>query len=360
MGITWEQASARRLVRNHLTEHSRIDDPARICADVLGVHAQVMSAAEIAIGVRSRTLTRTAVRDALWRDRTLVKTRGPRGTVHLVATADLPMWTGALSAMPVPRSSHPEPVRMTAEQTEAVVAAIGDAVAERELTVDELTDEIVARAGSWAGDRVMEAFQDKWPRWRQAESLAFFRGAVCFGPDRARRTTYTSPARWLPRFTPVDGPAELIRRYLWTYGPSTPEWFARWLGAPVTWAAPLFPDRPEDPDIHPAPSVRLLPYFDAYLIGCQPRSELYAGAAAERALNRGQAGNIACLLIDGRVAGVWHQRRSGRTIHVTVEPLGRLSARHRKDLQAEAVRLGQILEGNAELTIGAVTSGAHA
>src|SRR3954471_19098277 len=98
MRFTWQEASARRLARNHLTDATRTDDPARICADVLGIHAQVMSAAELAIGIRSESLTRTDVRDALWQHRTLVKTRGPRGTVHLVATEDLPMWTGALSA----------------------------------------------------------------------------------------------------------------------------------------------------------------------------------------------------------------------------------------------------------------------
>jgi hypothetical protein len=338
-----------------------------------------MSAAELAIGVRAETLTRADVRDALWRDRTLVKTRGPRGTVHLVATVDLPMWIGGLSAMPKPRSTHPEPVRMTDEQTDLVVAAIGDAVAESgsDLTVDELTEGIVARAGSWAGDRVMEAFQDKWPRWRQAEALAFYRGVVCFGPDRARRTTYTSPTRWLPGFTPAPGVEALVRRYLWTYGPSTPGQFARWLAASPGWAATVFEEMSDldevefegercwvnagdGPGSHPAPPLRVVPYFDAYLIGCHPRRQLFAGAAAGRALSGGQAGNVPALLVDGRVAGVWHQRRSGRKIHITVEPLAPLDAGQRQELRVQAVRIGQILVGTAELTVGKVSVGAHA
>jgi hypothetical protein len=377
MQFTWQEASARRLARSHLTEATRIDDPARICADVLGIHAQVMSAAELAIGIRSATVTRSDVRNALWRDRTLVKTRGPRGTVHLVATADLPMWIGALSAMPAPRSTHPEPVRMSHEQTELVVAAIADAVADTELTVDELTEAIVARTGTWAGDRVMEAFQDKWPRWRQAEAIAFHRGAVCFGADRGRRSTYTSPGRWLPGFAPVAGAQTLVRRYLWTYGPSTPAQFARWLGVPAGWAAAVF-DSLDDlvevdfdgeqcwvgagdgPGSHLAPPLRLLPYFDAYLIGCHPRGQLFAGAAADRALTGGQAGNVPALLIDGRVAGVWHQRRSGRKVHVTVEPLAGMHARQHQELLVQAARIGEILDGTAELTVGTVAVGAHA
>jgi hypothetical protein len=106
--------------------------------------------------------------------------------------------------------------------------------------------------------------------------------------------------------------------------------------------------------------LRLLPYFDSYLIACHPRAALFPGPAADRALNRGQAGNIPAVLIDGRVGGVWHQRRSGRKIELTVEPLARLSARHRQELQVQAVRLGQILDGTANLTVGKVDAGAHA
>ena len=53
------------------------------------------------------------MRRALWEERTLVKTFGPRGTIHLLPAADLPMWTGALSALPPSVPAHPEGVRFT-------------------------------------------------------------------------------------------------------------------------------------------------------------------------------------------------------------------------------------------------------
>ena len=87
----------RRLRRHSLLEPST--DPVAVVRAMCGAHAQVMSAAEVSIGLRT-TLTRQQVRDAVWVDRTLVKTRGPRGTVHLLPAADLPMWTGALSRLP--------------------------------------------------------------------------------------------------------------------------------------------------------------------------------------------------------------------------------------------------------------------
>src|SRR6266508_4502814 len=82
------------------------------------------------------------------------------------------MWTGALSALPSSVPMHPEPVRFTPEQADEVIAAIGDALADTELTIDELTQAIVDRTGPWAGEQTMEAFQDMWPRRRHRHAAA--------------------------------------------------------------------------------------------------------------------------------------------------------------------------------------------
>jgi hypothetical protein len=347
-----------------------------------GAHAQVMSAAELSIGLRMVGATHSNVRQALWGERSLVKTFGPRGTVHLLAAQDLPMWTGALSAIPPSPSQFPKELQLTPERIDAVVEAIGVALAEAELTIDELTEAVVAGAGPWAGDLVMPAFGGMWPRWRMAMTTAAHRGALCFGPNRGRKITYTHPQRWLPGFRPADGEsalAELVRRYLYAYGPATPQQFAQWLAAPRRWATDLFDSLAGEMQqvevegsrawvwardaIAPAAApqgVRLLPYFDAYTVGCQPRELLFPGRAGERALAGGQAGNFPVLLIDGVVAGVWHLRSAGRRVEITVEPLAELSATQRGELEEQAMRVGEILEGVPRLTIGAVTVGPHA
>ena len=384
--VTWPQANARRLARQGPAgrpENPAPDSPARVTGAMLGAHAQVLSAAELSVALRLPSgTTRADVRQALWTDRTLTKTYGPRGTVHLLPTADLPMWTGALSAIPAGPNPWPDGVRMTPGQTDEVVAAVRDALAGEPLTVDELTDAIVDRTGPWAGDRVVEAFQDKWPRWRQAAHTAAHRGALAFGPNRGRKVTYTSPG-----VTPMDGRAAmeaLVKQYLYAYGPATPAYFARWLSAPKTWAGEVFRDlaaagRIEQvtlegdpawvvsgdtafPDAAPPPGVRLLPYFDAYVIAGQPRERLFPGAAFDRALGGGQAGNYPVVLVDGVVAGVWHQRRSGRRITVTVEPIGPAlqAARARAELAAQVDRVGEVLEGRAALTVDRVAVGPHA
>jgi hypothetical protein len=76
----------------------------------------------------------------------------------------------------------------------------------------------------------MDAFQDKWPRWRQLTSMAAHRGVLCFGPNKGRNVTYTNPHRWLPGFQPEKGAGALrtlVAHYLHAYGPATPQHFAR-------------------------------------------------------------------------------------------------------------------------------------
>jgi hypothetical protein len=376
--LSWSGVTARRMARHALVEPAADQDPAGVAGVLCGAHAQVLSAAELSIGRRIAGATRADVQSALWRERTLVKTFGPRGTVHLLPTADLPMWTGALSALPsVP--THPEGVRFPSEQAGEVIAAIGDALAGAELTVDELTEAIADRAGPWAVEPTMAAFGGMWPRWRQLTSAAAHRGVLCFGPDRGRKVTYTSPRRWLPGFRPADGDAALrtlLTRYLYAYGPATPPHFAKWLGIPLRHAAGLFGKLDSELErielawtvsgdtatpSRPHRGIRLLPYFDAYLVAGQPRERLYPGAAAARALTpAGQAGNYQVLLVDGVVGGVWQQRRAGQKLAITVEPLRDLTARQLRQLDHEANLVGAVMQAAATLAVGPVTVGPHA
>lgn len=381
--LPWSEICARRLERQALSVPLRDARPADIAGAMCGVHAQILSAAEWSIGLRLAGATRAEIREALWSERSLIKTFGPRGTVHLLPAHDLPMWLGALSAVPSLRNSQARDVRLTPEQTDEVVAVIANVLEDAELTIDELSEAVIAATGPWAGDLVVPAFGGMWPRWRMALNTAAHRGALCFGSNRGSKVTYTSPRRWLPGFQPVDGPTALalvVKRYLRAYGPATPQQFAQWLAAPQRWSRELFDALASelqpvevngslawlaaDDTFMPAPApqgVRLLPYFDAYVVGSQPRELLFPGRAAERALNTtGQAGNFPVVLIGGTVAGVWHHRRAGRTLDITVEPFAQLTAAQLSELDDQVERLGAFLEGQPQLTIGTVTAGAHA
>ncbi|MGW7067592.1 winged helix DNA-binding domain-containing protein [Streptomyces sp. NPDC054855] len=396
--VTWSAANARRVERQFLRTPARPGEagPAEVVDAMLAAQAQVMSAAELSVGLRMDGATRQDVRDALWGDEpSLVKTYGPRGTIHFLPTAELPFWTAALSAIPSGPSPFKAEDRLSPARTAEIVSAIGEALDGVRLTIDELSAEVVARTGPWAGDLVLPAFQGMWPRWRSVMYLAGHRGVLSFAPNRGRKVTYTRPpVSDAPPLSAEVATELLVQRFLLAYGPARPGEFAKWAAAPDGWAKGIFASlasagRIEAVDMEagmpetrtpgtkgaasawvvagdtefpeePVRGVRLLPYFDAYVIASHPRARLFPGRAYERALAGGQAGNFPVLLVDGVVTGVWHQRRSGRRLTVTVEPLDTLSAAQERELAGQVERVGEVLEGVAELVVGKVTVGAHA
>jgi hypothetical protein len=66
------------------------------------------------------------------------------------------------------------------------------------------------------------------------------------------------------------------------------------------------------------------------------------------------------LLVDGVVGGVWHQRCSSRKLAITVEPLRKLTATQRRQLDDEVELVGAVMEARPMLSIGVVTVGPHA
>ncbi len=375
--MSWTDANARRLARHGLT--APLGSLVAAAAAMAGVHAQVMSAAEVSLALRVAGTTRADVSAALWEERSLVKTFGPRGTVHLLPAADLPWWLSALGSVAA-SGGHAEGVRLLPEETDRIVDAIDVALRAGDHTTEELDEHVAHACGARAAERSMPAFGGYWPRWRQALGVAAVRGVLCFGPQRGRRVTYASPSGWLPELVlpePVEAQLSLLHAYLTAYGPAAPEHLARWLATTHAWAEELFARADLDPvelegeqawvwrgdttfDAPPSPRVRLLPYFDAFQVGSQPRGLLFPGRAAERALAGTQAGNYPVLLLDGVVGGVWHQKRSGSRVSLTVEPLGTLTGAQRSALDDEVSRIGEIVQARPTLTVGPVSVGPHA
>ena len=67
-----------------------------VVARLAGVHAQVMSSAELALWARVEGVEPDAVASALWQERSLVKTWAMRGTLHLLPATELGLWITAL------------------------------------------------------------------------------------------------------------------------------------------------------------------------------------------------------------------------------------------------------------------------
>src|SRR5262245_60230832 len=104
--LTWAQVWGRRLARHALLTPRPETDLVEIVRAVGGIHAQMISAADLSIGVRLAGVTRENVRAELWQRRGLVKTYGLRGTVHLFPADEAPLWAAALRARPKPNETR--------------------------------------------------------------------------------------------------------------------------------------------------------------------------------------------------------------------------------------------------------------
>jgi len=194
---------------------------------VAGVQAQVMSNAELAIGIRARGVTPAKVR-AVQRQRSLVKTWAFRGTIHLLPADELPMWIAALGTWTgYRRGAWLKWFRVTAEELDAVLEGIGRALDGRNLTREQLAREVARVTKRRHLEEIVKG------SWGSALKPATRQGLLIFGPVEGRNVTFVRPDQWVKGWHTADPEAsmdEAIRRYLDAYGPATHEDFARWFG----------------------------------------------------------------------------------------------------------------------------------
>ena len=86
-----------RAARHHLDERVPAKAMLEVAGRVVGLHAQVLSSAELTLAARVEDLEPDAVRRALWEERSLVKTWAMRGTLHLLPSDEFPLWQAARS-----------------------------------------------------------------------------------------------------------------------------------------------------------------------------------------------------------------------------------------------------------------------
>ena len=127
--FTWEMACRRRLARHSLLEPLAQDRLVDAVRTISGVQAQILSAAELAIGARVAGVTRRDVQAALWERHALVKTYGPRGTLHLLPADELSLWMAAMRAYVMLHEPYwYATAGLSLSQADALLEAIGGAL----------------------------------------------------------------------------------------------------------------------------------------------------------------------------------------------------------------------------------------
>ena len=340
-----------------------------VTAAICGLHAQLLSSAELTLWARVEGLEPDAVERALWVERSLVKTWAMRGTLHLLPAVEFPRWQAALST----RRHHLKPswlraFGVTGEELERLLTAVSQALDGRLLTREQLVDEVGRLTGSAA---LGEKLRDSWGAMLKPTA---FHGHRCFGPNLGQSVRFTRPDGWLgqaPAVDPEMAQLEVTRRFLAANGPATRDDYARWWGFDPAPAGKLIERLGDEvarvevegtaawlltehvPDVGaalPPRSVRLLPAFDQYVIGATRHAPgLLPGPFKDR-IYRPQGWVSPVVLVDGRMDGVWRHERKGSRLLVRIEPFVELPGWARQAAEAEAERLAAFTGGALELS----------
>ncbi len=374
-----DQARRARLARRHaLHPDHRHSHPADVALAMVALHATDPSTVHLGVAARLREASVQAVENALYEERSLIKQLAMRRTLFALPRTVLPAVWGSASAR---------------------VAAQQQGLLGRDLERHGLTDDGAAWIergreavlGRLKGGHALSARQlreelpqidgrtrqlDGGGRW-QMSNLAFApRLLTLLGAEhlivrgrneghwRTSRPVWTLMQEWLGEqpvtLTAADGYAELVRRWLWTFGPGTEADITWWLGATKSavraalvaiGAVPVTLDSgatgyvlpgDEVPDDEPGDDwVALLPVLDSTLMGWKERDFYVAPPLVPYLFDsNGNGGTTAW--VNGRVVGCWVQDDDGRVMVVPSQPLARV---HRRMLDAEAERLTSFLDG---------------
>lgn len=364
--VSWDQVFAWRMGRQFIDARDGANAIA-VVDRLAGVQAQVTSAAETAVALRTAEGRPGAVVTALG-DRKLVKTWAMRGTLHAL-TPDIA--AGVLSLMGSARTwekpSWTKNFGATPQDIAALVAAVGEILDGTILSRDELVSAIVAEP------RFHPLEEQLRSGWGAVLKPLAWQGALCHGPADGNSITFASPAHLIPGWKGIPDPdaaaPEIIAAYLGAYGPAAPETFDAWLSRgsikkPVLrrWFAELG-DRITEVEVQgrtgyvltehadalaatePAHSVRLLGAFDQYVLGPGTADTALLSAEHRAKVSRTAGWISPLVLVDGGIAGTWEVSGTDLIVSMFDDAPAPLS-----ELSAEAAHIARAM-GTSDLTV---------
>ncbi len=311
-------------------------------------------------------------------DRSLFHTWAMRGAPFFLPTADLAVFTaGVLPPGEEARRRFVlgidpalDRLGMSLEEaTDRTRSVVRDVLRNRRLAINELGTELaqaIAVDLPTTTRRIWEAEGPYAKGQPLGEGVTHFclriltlERVVCFAHRDGRKLPFVLVDEWLGDEPPgVDAGAaraELARRYLRCYGPSSRADLAAWMGIARGDATPWWQViEDEITTVHvdgrerwlltedlealrsppDASGARILPPRDP-LLQLRDRESLVPDKKLHRRIWK-TVGEPGTVLVDGRLAATWRPRKSGPKLSLTVEAFDTLTSRQRKEIEAES------------------------
>ncbi|MBA2953671.1 winged helix DNA-binding domain-containing protein [Nocardioides sp. MAH-18] len=377
--VTDVERRRRLAVRHALAPGHRAGTPEAATAAMTVLHATEAPSVYLSLWARVEGITVADVDRALYDDRSLVKQLAMRRTLFVFPRDLLPAAWGSASA----RVAAALRARLVKEIEQGGIAADGAAWLEAacaatlarladgsELSAQQLRAEVAELDGRLdIGKGKYAANVSVAPRvlTQLGVEARIVRGRNA-GHWRTARPQWTLAETWLGELPEPakerEGYAELVRRWLRTFGPGTEADLVWWLGSTKSavrsaladvgavqvgleaggtgWL--LGDDLDEAPEVAPWPA--LLPVLDPTVMGWKERA-FYLGDHGPMLFDtNGNAGTTAWW--DGRIVGCWTQDPDGVVVLGLLEDVG---TEARTALEAEAARLTGWLAGHRVSTV---------
>jgi hypothetical protein len=368
--LTWQQVNTWRLAQQNLTHRLPPKKLIQAVSQSMGVHAQVMSAAEMAIGARVDGLSPKDVQSALWQERTLVKTWLMRYTLYLIPSIDFPLYIAARSQNDRDWPAVFEQSGVNRTTFDAYISVAQEILDNGPVTRQQFVEAILDRIKSpQLSDLLMNG------GWGIAFKPLASRGYLCFGPNIGNITTFIRPGAWIDHMQKQDPDTamrEVARHYLMTYGPARLRNFQVWwwmTGVAAKKAFNSIADEIEEVNVEgwhaialksaitemlelePTGDVNLLPAFDVYTVGLARGRDLERLLAIDwqKKVYRPQGWVSAVLLVDGFVKGIWEYKTLRSAISITVELFSPITDHIKECIAMQADRLGKFVNSPIQL-----------
>lgn len=363
--VSLAQMNRFTLARHGLCERLALD-PVVLAGQLCGLQAQVAPGPCLGLWARLRDFSVADVERALYEERSLARLWLMRGTLHVVPTADLPVYIGATVGLGLQRWASYLRSGVQAEDVPwaRLQEASREALSRGPLSKNELIEALEASGAAlpaglpWGQFLYGLCMQGLLVHARPGGSWYHY-GQVRF----AWRADWTGvpDGEILPE---EEAWAQLLLRYLGAFGPATVQDFAHWAGLKVGPARAalkgvqsqlsevhlegdkrrfwvLQEDLPALLETDPETPVppRLLPRFDALLLGYRDKERVLP-AEHHKQIFRPLAEVSAAVLVAGCVAGTWKYRLpGGRLENVSLEPFSPLPAEAQEKLAEEVAAL---------------------
>ena len=362
LNFSQEQVSVFRLQRHNLLEKNK-KNIVKICSNVCGVQAQVLSAAYLSLSCRNQNITKTVINKALIKYRSLVRTSLMRQTLHIIPSNEYSLYINALK-------------RSRLEAYKKRLSGFGITYKE----IDKLNQKIVDLLSSEPGDKnelfkiIKPHLNKNMSKW--AESVwsifkpAIIEGLICYYPSNGNKSTFIRTDKWLPEQKEIPGEEAkriLLKKYLKAYGPATVKDFAFWAGMLMKEASEMWDTlKDEMREINVGDSVKyilkkdlsdlrnsvfekttinLLPNFDVYLLAHSDKSHFIKKEFYKKVFrNAGWISSV--ILLNGEIIGTWSIENNSKENSFSFDIFEKTSAKLKEQIEEEAERIKIFLNSN--------------